>query len=54
MERMLPCSSDRSFLNFIVENMAAHRTNSLLTILPVALQTGYSEIDPELESLKVQ
>ena len=54
MERMLPCFSNRSLLNSFLENMAAHRTSSLLAILPVALQTGYSEIDPELEPLKVQ
>lgn len=34
--------------------MAAHRANSLLAILPVALETGYSEVVPELEPLKVQ
>ena len=33
--------------------MAAHRASSLLPILPVALQTGYSEVFPELEPLKV-
>ena len=38
----------------ILETMAAHRASSLLAILPVALQTGYSEIAPELEPLKVQ
>jgi hypothetical protein len=41
-------------LMFILETMAAHRANSLLAILPLALQTGYSEIVPELEPLKVQ
>jgi hypothetical protein len=34
--------------------MAAHRANSLLAILPLALQTGYSEMVPEIEPLKVQ
>ena len=38
----------------ILETMAAHRASSLLAILPVALQTGYSEVLPELEPLKVQ
>ena len=33
--------------------MAAHRANSLLAILPIALETGYSEVVPELEPLKV-
>jgi hypothetical protein len=35
------------------ETMAAHRTSSLLEILPLALQTGYSKVVPELEPLKV-
>ncbi|KAH9029425.1 hypothetical protein EDB85DRAFT_1867188 [Lactarius pseudohatsudake] len=34
------------------QTMAAHRANSLLAILPVALETGYSEVDPEIEPLK--
>ena len=38
----------------ILETMAAHRANSLLAILPVALETGYSEVVPEFEPLKVQ
>ncbi len=38
----------------LLETMAAHRASSLLTILPVALETGYSEVVPELEPLKVQ
>jgi hypothetical protein len=36
------------------ETVAAHRASSLLEILPVALQTGYSEVVPALEPLKVQ
>ena len=36
-----------------LETLAAHRASSLLEILPVALQTGYSEVVPELEPLKV-
>ena len=39
---------------FIPETMVAHRANSLLAILPVALETGYSEVVPELEPLKVR
>ncbi|KAI9431439.1 hypothetical protein BJY52DRAFT_1423126, partial [Lactarius psammicola] len=35
------------------QTMAAHRSNSLLAILPVALETGYSKVVPELEPLKV-
>ncbi|KAI9462918.1 hypothetical protein BJY52DRAFT_1221931 [Lactarius psammicola] len=34
------------------QTMAAHRASSLLAILPVALETGYSEVVPELEPLK--
>ena len=41
------------FLVSILETMAAHRVNSLLAILPVALQTGHPEVGPELEPLKV-
>jgi len=33
--------------------MAAHRANSLLAILPNALETGFSEVSPEREPLKV-
>lgn len=33
--------------------MAMHRVNSLLVILPNALETGFSEIDPEPVPLKV-
>jgi hypothetical protein len=54
MERMLPCSHAHSLLNCSLETMAAHRASSLLAILPLALQTGYSDIDPEFELLKVQ
>ena len=43
-----------SLVTSISETMATHRANSLLAILPVALQTGYSEVVPELEPLKVQ
>ena len=33
--------------------MAEHRARSLSALLPIALATGYSEIEPDLESLKV-
>lgn len=33
--------------------MAAHRANSLLAILPNALESGCSEVFPEREPLKV-
>ena len=35
------------------ETMAEHRAKSLSTLLPIALSTGFSEIDPEREPLKV-
>jgi hypothetical protein len=47
-------SIGRSPLIPFLETLAAHRASSLLAILPVALQTGYSEVVPELEPLKVQ
>ncbi|KAF8270131.1 hypothetical protein EI94DRAFT_1572248, partial [Lactarius quietus] len=34
------------------QTMADHRASTLLAILPVALQTGYSEVSSELEPLK--
>lgn len=40
-------------LIFTLGTMAAHRASALLTIVPVALQTGYSEVFPEHEPLKV-
>jgi hypothetical protein len=36
-----------------LETVAAHRANSLLAILPNALETGFSEVTPEREPLKV-
>lgn len=36
-----------------IETMAEHRARSLSAILPIALATGYSEIEPDLEPLKV-
>ena len=34
--------------------MAAHRANTLLAVLPNALETGLSEVFPEREPLKVR
>ncbi|KAI9460706.1 hypothetical protein F5148DRAFT_1276740 [Russula earlei] len=34
------------------QTMAEHRAKSLSTLLPIALSTGFSEIEPELEPLK--
>ena len=33
--------------------MATHRASSLLAILPIALETGYSKVGSDLEPLKV-
>jgi hypothetical protein len=54
MSRMFPLSSCHSLPTFTSETVAAHRASYLLEILPVALQTGYSEVVPTLEPLKVQ
>jgi hypothetical protein len=54
MSRMLLCSIGLSPLIPFLETLATHRASSLIAILPVALQTGYSEVVPELEPLKVQ
>jgi hypothetical protein len=35
------------------ETTAEHRANSLSALLQTALETGFSEIDPEREPLKV-
>ena len=43
-------------LDFIlsIETMAEHRAKSLSDLLQIALATGFSEIDLQLEPLKVQ
>ena len=33
--------------------MTEHRAKTLSTLLPIALATGYSEVEPDLEPLKV-
>lgn len=33
--------------------MTEHRARTLSTLLPIALATGYSEIEPDFEPLKV-
>ena len=38
----------------VLETVAARRISSLLAMLPVALQTGYADVLPELEPLKVR
>jgi hypothetical protein len=35
------------------ETLAAHRAQRLLALLPNALAFGFSEVEPELEPLKV-
>ncbi len=35
------------------ENMASHRAQQLLAMLPMALRFGATEIEPEVERLKV-
>lgn len=41
------------FLQKSAETMAAHRAQLLLSLLPNALSFGFTEVDPELEPLKV-
>jgi hypothetical protein len=43
------CVSDA----FLTETMIEHRARTLFSLLPIALATGYSEIEPDLEPLKV-
>jgi hypothetical protein len=37
----------------LLESTTEHRARTLSAILPTALATGYAEIDPDLEPLKV-
>ncbi len=41
------------FLTFPTDTMAEHRAKSLSARLSIALAAGYSEIEPDLEPLKV-
>jgi hypothetical protein len=56
-ERFPVCNNN--FLDFHIqltlstETMAEHRARSLSALLPIALATGYSEIEPDVEPLKV-
>jgi hypothetical protein len=55
-ERFLVCHSIFFLtLAFILttETMAEHRAKSLSSLLPMALATGFSETEPQLEPLKV-
>jgi hypothetical protein len=38
---------------FRTETMAEHRTKTLSALLAIALATGYTEVEPGLEPLKV-
>jgi hypothetical protein len=37
----------------LTETMTEHRARTLFNLLPIALAAGYSEVDPEIELLKV-
>ena len=39
---------------FSTETVADHRTRALSNLLPIALATGFSKVEPDLEPLKVQ
>ena len=54
--RSLVCnfrSSYLLFLTFLSESTTEHSARALSAILPTALATGYSEVEPDLEPLKV-
>lgn len=42
------------FLIFLADTLAEHRAKSLSALLPIALATGFSEIEQNLEPLKVR
>ena len=49
-----------SFISFLLsysflstETIADHRTRALFNLLPIALATGFSEVEPDVEPLKV-
>jgi len=55
-ERCLVCVLPRfpSWHSFsCTETMTEHRTRSLLALLPTALATGHTEVEPGIEPLKV-
>jgi hypothetical protein len=43
-----------SLMASLTETMADHRARTLFALLPIVLATGYSEVDPEFEHLKVR
>lgn len=40
-------------LDTLTENTTEHRARTLFALLPIALATGYSEVEPQVELLKV-
>ena len=51
--RHFPFSSTFLFFISSTDTMAEHRAKSLSALLSIALATGYSEVEPDLEPLKV-
>ena len=43
-----------SYLFFSTETITDHRARTLSNLLPIALATGFSEVEPDVEPLKVQ
>ena len=43
-----------SYLFFSTETITDHRAKTLSNLLPIALATGFSEVEPDVEPLKVQ
>lgn len=43
-----------SYSFFPTETMTDHRARTLSDLLPMALATGFSEVEPEVEPLKVR
>jgi hypothetical protein len=39
---------------FSTETITEHRAKTLSNLLPIALATGFSEVEPDVEPLKVQ
>ncbi len=54
--RFLVCNFLSPYLLFLtlhLESTTEHRARTLSVILPIALATGYSELEPDLKPLKV-
>ena len=56
--RFLVCRFTSLCVNWVsdispTETMIDHRARTLFALLPIALATGYSEVEPDLEPLKV-